>query len=105
MKMPEKNPDLWVMVAAWLQMNSPSLYAFGLSVVMAVLRTVYGGGCWRCALLEGCICGLVTLALVPLLEWFGLPQSMATFAGGWVGFLGVEKLRVVADKLVMRRVG
>jgi hypothetical protein len=30
---------------------------------------------------------------------FGLPQSIATFASGWVGFLGVEKIRNIADRL------
>lgn len=29
---------------------------------------------------------------------FGLPQSLSTFVGGWVGFLGVEKIRALADR-------
>ncbi|MNJ77440.1 Phage holin family (Lysis protein S) [compost metagenome] len=56
-------------------------------------------------LLEGGLCGMVTLALVPLLEWFGLPQSMATFAGGMVGFMGVEKLRDYSDRFISRKAG
>ncbi|MBW6267955.1 phage holin family protein, partial [Pseudomonas aeruginosa] len=31
-------------------------------------------------------------------EFFGVPQSMATFIGGWIGFLGVEKIRDLADR-------
>jgi len=27
------------------------------------------------------------------------PQSMATFAGGWVGLPGVEKIRNIADRV------
>ncbi|MGE8385296.1 MAG: phage holin family protein, partial [Pseudomonas putida] len=41
--------------------------------------------------------------LVPLLEWMGLPQGMATFAGGAVGFMGVEKLRSYSDLFLSRK--
>ncbi|WP_457977098.1 phage holin, lambda family [Pseudomonas aeruginosa] len=99
MQMPEKDPSLWAALLAWLSLYQPQLYASGLSVGIAILRVVYGGGTRRQMLLEGALCGLVTLALVPLLEWMGLPQSMATFAGGAVGFMGVEKLRDVADRI------
>jgi hypothetical protein len=34
----------------------------------------------------------------------GLPQSMATFAGGAVGFLGVEKVRGYYDRAAARKV-
>ena len=95
MKMPDR-PETWQAVLAWLQTVAPSLYAFGLSVTVAVSRVVYGGGTSRQMILEGALCGLATLTLVPLLEYFGLPQSMATFVGGSVGFLGTEKLRELA---------
>ena len=95
-KMPEKSPEVWAAVLAWLHAIAPSLYAFCLSVTIAVLRVVYGGGTKRQMVLEGALCGFATLTLVPLLEYFGLPQSMATFVGGSVGFLGTEKLRELA---------
>ncbi|WP_148276815.1 phage holin, lambda family [Pseudomonas donghuensis] len=82
----------------------PQLYAAGLSVGIAALRVVYGGGTRRQMFLEGALCGLITLALVPLLEWMGLPQGMATFAGGAVGFMGVEKLRGYSDRFMTRKV-
>src|SRR3546814_3884705 len=67
MKMPDR-PETWQAVLAWLQTIVPSLYAFGLSVTVAVLRVVYGGGTSRQMILEGALCGLATLTLVPLLE-------------------------------------
>ena len=94
--MPEKDPNLWASALAWLNAIAPSLYAFGLSVTVAVLRVVYGGGTSRQMILEGALCGLATLTLVPLIEYFGLPQSMATFIGGACGFIGTEKLRDLA---------
>lgn len=105
MKMPEKNPDLWAALFAWLSVHAPSVYAFLLSVAVAVIRVIYGGGSRRQMALEGALCGLATLALVPLIEYLGMPQSMATFAGGCCGFLGVEKLRDLAGRFGERRVG
>jgi len=102
--MPEKSPDLWAAVLAWLHSVAPSLYALALSVTVAVVRVIYGGGSGRQMILEGVMCGLATLTLVPLLEYLGLPQSMATFAGGLVGFIGVEKLRDLAVRLGERKV-
>lgn len=104
-KMPEKSPEVWAAVLAWLHAIAPSLYAFCLSVTIAVLRVVYGGGTKRQMILEGALCGFATLTLVPLLEYFGLPQSMATFVGGSVGFLGTEKLRELAVRFGEKKAG
>ncbi|MBG6289515.1 phage holin, lambda family [Pseudomonas nitroreducens] len=103
MKM-DQDPSLWAAVCAWAAMHAAQLYAFGLSVAIAVVRVIYGKGGWRQMLLEGALCGLATLTLVPLLAYFGLPESMATFAGGAVGFMGVEKLREYADRIIGRKV-
>ncbi|MBI7277208.1 phage holin, lambda family [Pseudomonas aeruginosa] len=104
MKMPEKDPSFWSAALAWLTTVSPQLYALALSVVVAVTRVIYGGGTRRQALMEGALCGLVTLTIVPLLTYFNLPENMAAFAGGFVGFLGVEKIRAVAERYVNSKV-
>ena len=100
----DQDPSLWAALCAWAAMHAAQLYAFGLSVAIAVVRVIYGKGGWRQMLLEGALCGFATLTLVPLLAYFGLPESMATFAGGAVGFMGVEKLREYADRLIGRKV-
>ena len=100
----DQDPSLWAAVCAWAAAHAAQLYAFGLSVAIAVERVIYGKGGWRQMLLEGALCGLATLTLVPLLAYFGLPESMATFAGGAVGFMGVEKLREYADRIIGRKV-
>ncbi|MBJ2243006.1 phage holin family protein [Pseudomonas sp. MF6772] len=41
--MPDK-PDTWLIVLAWLSQHSPTLYAAGLSALMAGIRIIYGGG-------------------------------------------------------------
>lgn len=103
MKM-DHDPSLWAAFVAWAAYHHPQLYALGLSVAIAVFRVVYGKGGWRQMALEGVLCGLATLTLVPLLAYLGLPDSMATFVGGAVGFVGVEKLREYADRLIGRKI-
>lgn len=103
--MQDKDPSLWMAVVAWLSAYQSSIYAFLLSVAIAVLRVIYGGGSGRQIFLEGCLCGLATLAIIPLLGWFGLPSDMATFAGGLIGFMGVEKIRELAIKFGAKKAG
>lgn len=104
MRMPDKLPDMWAAFSSWLDVHQASLHAMFLSMTIAVVRVVYGGGPLRQMLLEGILCGLATLSLIPLLEWFGLPQSMSSFIGGMTGFLGVDKLRDLADRFSSSKV-
>ncbi|MNZ76591.1 Phage holin family (Lysis protein S) [compost metagenome] len=101
--MPEKDPGLWAAALAWLVAHQPQLYAFALSVVIGVMRVIYGGGSGRQMVLEGAMCGAATLTLIPLLAWLGLPQNMATFVGGMVGFIGTEKFRELAIRFGERK--
>ena len=96
--MPDK-PDTWVIALAWLSQHSSTIYAAAASAVMAALRIIYGGGTRRQALLEATICMLLTTSLIAVLEYFGLPSSLATQAGIWVGFLGVKKIADIADRV------
>ncbi|WP_422775192.1 phage holin, lambda family, partial [Pseudomonas aeruginosa] len=74
----DEAPETWAALLAWLSAHYPQLYAAGLSFVVALTRVIYGGGTRRQALLEATLCTLITLGLIPVLEWFGLPQNMAT---------------------------
>lgn len=104
-QMPEKNSDVWAALLAWWATHQASLHAMGLSMAIAVVRVIYGGGKGKQMALEAVLCGLATLSLIPVLEWLGLPQSMSSFIGGMVGFLGVEKLRDLAERFGRSKVG
>ncbi|BBP82868.1 phage holin, lambda family [Metapseudomonas otitidis] len=97
MKMPDR-PDTWGALLDWLREQSLPLYAAALAFAMAVLRILYGGGTRQQMLVEGALCGGLTLTLCSALEWLNIPISMSTFVGGWVGFLGVEKIREIAGR-------
>ncbi|KAB7712830.1 phage holin, lambda family, partial [Plesiomonas shigelloides] len=54
--------------------------------------------------LEGALCGALSLSFVSGMKWFGIPDDAAAFVGGMVGFIGVEKLRVIALRILHKHV-
>ena len=104
MPVPDKDPNLWAMLAAWLAHHSPTIYGFFLAVAVAIVRVIYGGGSVRQMTLEGALCGLLSLTLTSGLELIGLPISAAAFAGGMVGFMGTEAVREYAVKWLGKEV-
>lgn len=103
--MTDKDPALWAALFQWVAENSVHIWPPMLSVGIASLRVIYGGGHGRQVVLEGALCGLATLSIVPALQWIGVPDGLATFAGGTVGFVGVDKLRAYADKIADKFIG
>lgn len=97
--MPEKDPTLWAMMLAWLHHHAPVLYAVGVALLTAMLRIRYRGGTWCQALLEGPICMLLTLSVIPILEHFELSPNLATAAGVWIGYFGVRKVADWVERL------
>ncbi|MGS0737983.1 phage holin, lambda family [Pseudomonas sp. GG8] len=95
--MPDK-PYTWAIVLAWLHEHASMMYAVGLSLVMTVLRTFYRGGTWCQALLEGPMCMLFTLSLIPVLELFELSQNLASAAGIWIGYFGARKVSSLVER-------
>lgn len=96
--MPEKNPETWLIVMAWLSQHAPTITAGLLSALVGLVRVIYGGGPWREALLEALLCTLVTIGLIPVIQYLGLPQNLATTVGIFVGYLGVKKVASLADR-------
>ena len=82
MKM-HNDPHSWTefieLLHSWWRGETP-MGAVLLSVVMAAMRIAYGGGGWKKMLLEGAICGALTLTAVSALDYFNLPQSLSISA-------------------------
>ena len=106
MKM-NNDPHSWTelidLLHSWWRGETP-IGAVLLSVVMAVLRIAYGGG-WKKMLLEGLMCGAMTLTAVSALDYVNLPQSLSIAIGGALGFVGVEQVRSVANRVINVRFG
>ena len=107
MKM-HNDPHSWTefidLLQSWWRGDTP-MGAVLLSIVMAVRRIAYGGGGWKKMVLEGLMCGAMTLTAVSALEYFNLPQSLSIAIGGALGFVGVEQVRTVATRVFNVRFG
>ena len=91
-KLPHKNPDNWLFISQFLA-------APVLAFITAYLRAMYEGKSKKARWLEGSLLGLATVAISPVLEWFGLPNNLAIVFAVTVGFVGVETLK---DKIKQR---
>lgn len=103
--MPDKTPGLLAMFLEWATLHQPAIYGFSLSLVTAWLRVMRSGGTTRQRALESAMCGAISLSLMSAMEWMGVPTSASGFIGGVVGFLGVEKIRDMADIVLSKKVG
>nr|WP_158546381.1 phage holin, lambda family [Pseudomonas sp. RW407] len=99
----KEDPSFWAALLAWLSLHQPQIYAGLTAGLTALVRVIYGGGGRRQMMLEGALCGLIAVSLVPVLEYLSLPSNLATFAGCMVGFMGVEKIRDYADRWLGRK--
>lgn len=91
--LPDKDPSFWQALLGALSHIWPQFYAAGMACIVALARGLQAGGKPVNSVLEAIICGCLTLALVPVLDYFGLPQNLAVAVGAAVGFLGTEWVR------------
>lgn len=103
-KMPDRDLGMWQHIFEWLKNTLPVIYAMGVSAAMAILRIFYDDHVngkptsWKALILEGSLCGMITLAMASGLEIINVPQSASQFAGGMVGLIGVMKVREIASR-------
>jgi lambda family phage holin len=105
MKMPTNPsnwPDLLELLQSWWRGDTP-LGAVLLSVVMAGIA--YSGGGWKKMLLEGLLCGALTLTVASGLEYLSIPKNLSVSIGGGIGFIGVEQFRKLVINIINVRFG
>lgn len=91
------SPDSVTKALEWLS-NYPVVYAATLSCWIAFLRVMYNRGGWRQSILEAGLCGAITAGAFPLLDYIGLPASLAAALGAIIGTLGVKKIVSLAEQ-------
>lgn len=97
-------PDLQELVSSWWRGETP-LGAILLAMFMAVLRIAYTGGGWRRMILEGLLCGALTLTVASGLGYLDWPRTATIAIGGSVGFIGVDTLRAFVLRFIGNRIG
>ncbi|EBQ6113578.1 phage holin, lambda family, partial [Salmonella enterica subsp. enterica serovar Enteritidis] len=54
---------------------------------------------------ECLLCGALSWAIISGSEFIGIPNGASGMIGGAVGFLGVEKIREIAHRMINKRLG
>ncbi|WKS98491.1 phage holin, lambda family [Gallibacterium salpingitidis] len=107
MKMPDKDPGVWLIIWAYLQQNYNAIAGFVMAFFMSILRALFlqQKSSYRRRVLDGAICGALTLSCMSLLNFLGMPENLAVFAGGMLGFIGAEKIREFLFRFISTKVG
>ncbi|MDH1086336.1 phage holin, lambda family [Pantoea brenneri] len=101
---PNNWPGMYELVQSWWRGETP-VGAILLAMFMAVLRIAYTGGGWRRMILEGLLCGALTLTVASALAYFDWPRTATIAIGGSVGFIGVDSLRTFVLRFIGNRIG
>ncbi|AFJ47159.1 phage holin, lambda family [Shimwellia blattae] len=101
---PHSWPEFLELLQSWWRGETP-VGAVLLAVVMAGLRIAYMGGGWKMILLEGLLCGALTLTVASVLEYYEWYKSLSIAIGGSIGFVGVEQSRKLALRFLNTRFG
>lgn len=99
-----QNSDWMEIFHSWWRGDTP-IGAALLAIIAAGLRIAYTGGGWRQMVLEGPLCGVLTLTVTSSLEYLDLPQSLSITIGGGIGFIGVEGFRAIVLRALRARSG
>lgn len=107
MKMPEKNPDLWSVVVAYVLQHSSFvcgvLVAFFASLSKSFL---YGKkDTARRVIVEAFLCSLIAGSMRPLLTHFGLDIDLITPIGAALGLLGTSAIRQLILRFLKSKTG
>ena len=104
--MPQRDPSTWQSLLNAISQVWPQAYAALMAVVVSFVRGMQAGGKWRKNLLESVLCMSLVLAIIPVLEHFGLSSKLAVAFGVIIGWLGTEWIReratVLADAFLSR---
>lgn len=84
--MPYKNNQFWADFIQWLSTYSAVIFAFFLAVFISIFSTAKKHG--KIDWLEALICGGLTVAIASVLSYINLPNQLAVFIGGFIGFKG-----------------
>src|SRR5699024_11018589 len=101
--MPHRDPGIWQQLTAFLSNAWPHVYAAMMAFIVSMASGPQAGGGPFKSMLEAVLCGCLTLARVPVLDYFGSSQSLAVAIGAGIAFLGTEWIRERAEMAIESR--
>lgn len=95
--MPWKDPGNWI---------SAELMAPILSFVLALFRAMYQDNepSWLKRITEAAMCGMITLSVGYGIDAMGLDGDWEFAAAGTIGFLGVDYIKTLIKKFLIKKV-
>jgi len=82
----------------WLIDNSIIIFAFFLSFIISILRTLKEG---KADLIEAVICGFLTVASYSLLVQFKLNPQLVVFIGGFIAWFGTNYTKKYVEMVLV----
>ena len=105
--MPEKNPDLWSVVVAYVLQHSSFVWGV-LGALFASLSKSFLYGkkdTARRVIVEAFLCSLIAGSMRPLLTHFGLDIDLITPIGAALGLLGTSAIRQLILRFLKSKTG
>ncbi len=102
---PDKDPQFLQAALAYVANAWPQLYAVALVFVVALVRSHQAGTKRKKSWMEAVLCSCLTLAVFPVLQYLGMPESLALAIGVVIAFKGTEWVGERSDELYQKLVG
>ena len=106
--MPMKEPDVWAMIIAWLQLNfgNGTIHSAGAAIFMSLLRMGFmrKKPAFRYVFIDAMICASFAGVTVPICTHLVGHAEFSGFLGTMIGFIGTEKIREFLFKFINHRV-
>lgn len=87
------------LLRSWWQGDVP-IGGVAMAIIMAMLRMFYSGKPWTETIVEALLCGAITLTAVSGMNHFGVSKDLTIAIGGSIGFIGVQKVKFIINKLL-----
>ena len=98
--------DVFIQISKTIETLPPWVGGALMSIIVAVLRVVYDKEETSAVriLLEGLLCGALTLTAGSAVAAMGMPHEWYLFCGGVIGFIGSQSIRNLAMKILNKKV-
>ncbi|WGO84678.1 phage holin, lambda family [Arsenophonus apicola] len=83
----------------------PQLSGVALAIFIRYACFIYDGDARKNKWAECLLCGALSWAVISGAEFIGIPNGASGMIGGAIGFLGVEKIRDIAHRIISKRLG
>ncbi|WP_413493161.1 phage holin, lambda family [Morganella psychrotolerans] len=95
----------WADILDALKNAWPQLSGVAFAVFIRYACLIYDGDTRKNKWAECLLCGALSWAIISGAEFIGIPNGASGMIGGAVGFLGVEKIREIAHRMINKKLG